>query len=169
MKRVFFIIVALCFAALALQAQEKKATPAKKTLTPAQKKQVEVLKKNKDVKRDNKAFVKAFYAPVLESCETLRKKNRELADKMRDISQKAVVQGKPSNMLKYDNYRKIYEEANTALGGIEEAIKKGNTADTAKGIEEYIRVEGKLKSQNLELAPRQWFSVKEAEKVAFGK
>ena len=169
MKKLLAIIVSLLFAALALQAQEKKTAPAKKTLTPTQKKQVEVLKKNKDVKRDNKAFVKAFYAPVQESAAELRKKNRELADKMRDISQKAVVQGKPSNMLKYDNYRKIYEEANTALDNIETAIKKGNTAETTKGIEEYIRVEGKLKSQNLELAPRQWFSIKEAEKAAFGK
>ena len=159
MKRIAILWVCLLLTALTVNAQVKKT----KALTPTQKKQVEVLKKNKNVKRTDKAFVKSFYAPVLESVADMRKKNSELADKMRETSQKSVVQGKPSNMLRYDNYRKIYMEANAALDTIESAIKKGNTAEIPKGIDEYIRVEGKLKSQNLELATRQWFSIKEAE------
>ncbi len=177
MKRLIALVI-VCLLALALpvQAQLKKKTtpqPQKKSLTETQKKQVEAWKKinalAKEGKRDHKVFFKAFYEPVQESCADMRQKNKELAENMRAVSQKSVTEGKPQNMLKYDNYRKIYEEAIAALDGMEAAIKKGNSAETTKNVNAYLEVERKLKTQNLKLVPRQWFSMKEAETAAIGK
>ena len=188
MKSALFLIIVLLLANTTLFAQQQKKkravppSPSKqqntsaskqKTFNPTQKKQIETLKKINELiqngKFNSQIFFTSFYSIISEKCPAMQQKYMDLIEKTKESSQKAISEGNDEKSILYNTIIQAYQEALAALTEIQKAYKAGNAIKVDTAIENFLKVEKKIKALKRKPVYREWFSMKETEAVVFPK
>lgn len=108
---------------------------------------------------------KAFYTFIASSNKEALTVNRERAEKLMERANKALTDGKNTQVKRFEAAARLYNNLVKINEEIVEAFEKNNSSKMTYLMMQYVALEKEMVEFGLERPPRDWFTPQEAEKL----